>query len=73
MAEAAFADMLKDPELSGRFDLHKVDRDCNGVEKAIKVDKSDVAQQTKMGVMAREIVDAIMGQTFDERIHWIEA
>jgi hypothetical protein len=73
MAEAAFADMLKDPTLSSGFDLHKVDRDCNGVEKAIKVDKNDVAQQTKMGVMAREIVDAIMGQTFDERIRWIEA
>lgn len=44
MAEAAaFAEMLQDKNHSDKFDLHRMDRDSNGVEKAIKVDKNDVA------------------------------
>ena len=74
MAEGkAFAEMLQnqDPN-SAPFNLHKIDRDCNWVEKTTKVDKEAVAQKTKMGSMAREVVEDIFDQTFTERIKWIE-
>ena len=60
----AFAQMLQDKSISDKFDLHRIQRDCNGVEKAIKTDKDDVAQTTKMSGMAREVVEAIFDQTF---------
>ena len=61
MAEAAaFAEMLQDKNHSDKFDLHRMDRDSNGVEKAIKVDKNDVAQKTKMSAMAQEVIESIM-------------
>lgn len=60
MAEGlAFANMLQNKEISDKFDLHKIDRDSNGVEKAHKVDKDAVAQKTKMSAMAQEVIDAI--------------
>ena len=74
MAEGkAFAEMLTghDPN-AAPFDLHKIDRDCNGVEKTTKVDKEAVAQKTKMGSMAREVTEDIFDQTYFERIKWIE-
>lgn len=57
MAEQAFAQMLQDPAQASKFDLHKIERDSNGSEKAMKVDKEQVAQQTKMNGMAREVAD----------------
>ena len=64
--------MLQNKEMSDKFDLHKIDRDSVGVEKAFKVDKDQVAQKTKMNGMAREVTEAIMHQTFTERCKWIE-
>jgi len=57
--EAAFAQLLKDKAQSDKFDLHKIERDSNGVEKAVKVDKDSVATQSKMSGMAREVTEAI--------------
>lgn len=37
--EAAFADLLKDKSRSDAFDLHKIERDSKGVEKAMRADK----------------------------------
>ena len=34
--EMAFAQMLQNKNTSDKFDLHKIERDCNGVEKAVK-------------------------------------
>ena len=70
--EKAFADMLEDKEMSEKFDLHRLERDCDGQEKAVKADKDDVALNAKMGAMAREVTEAIFAQTFPERIKWIE-
>lgn len=73
MAEGlAFSQMLQNKEVSDKFELHQIDRDSNGVEKARKVDKEAVAQKTKMSAMAQEVIDAIYQQTFDERLKWIE-
>ena len=73
MAEAAFANLLENKEMSEKFDLHKIERDCDGTEKAMKVEKDSVAQQSKMNAMAREVTDAIFMQTFSERVNWIES
>mmetsp|Transcript_32016 Transcript_32016/g.42428 ORF Transcript_32016/g.42428 Transcript_32016/m.42428 type:complete len:170 (-) Transcript_32016:1704-2213(-) len=70
--EMAFAQMLKDKQTSDSFDLHKIERDSNGVEKAFKQDKDAVANTTKMSAMARDVVEQIFNQTFPERIKWIE-
>ena len=43
MAEAAFANLLENKEMSEKFDLHKIERDCDGTEKAMKVEKDSVA------------------------------
>ena len=59
MAEEAFAKMLQDPAQAKMFDLHKVERDSNGVEKAMKVDKDAIAHKTKTQAMAREVTEAI--------------
>ena len=64
--------MLQDKSKADLFDLHKIERDCDGAEKAMKVDKEAVAQQTKMTAMAREVTEEILHQTFSERIKWIE-
>ena len=74
MAEGrAFAEMLQDKNVSDKFELHRVEADSAGVEKAFKVDKEGVAQKTKMNSMAREVVEAIMHQTFTERCKWVES
>ena len=70
--ELAFAEMLQDKTKSDSFDLHKIERDSSGVEKAVKQDKDAVANSTKMSAMARDVVEQIFGQTFPERIKWIE-
>ena len=70
--ELAFAEMLQDKTKSDSFDLHKIERDSSGVEKAVKQDKDAVANSTKMSAMARDVVEQIFNQTFPERIKWIE-
>ena len=71
--EQAFAQMLQNKEMSDKFDLHRIERDCNGVEKAVKADKEGVATDTKMSGMARQVYETTTGQTFSERIKWIES
>ncbi len=44
MAEGrAFAEMLQTKEISDKFDLHRIEKDSVGTEKAFKVDKDQVA------------------------------
>jgi len=67
----AFVDLLTDKQKSAGFDLHKFERDSKGEERYTKVDKADVAQQTKMQGMALEVIEATRGQTLAERLAWI--
>ena len=55
----AFADMLKNKDLASNFDLHKVETDSKGTQKAFKVDKDQIATKTKMNNMALKVIEQI--------------
>lgn len=59
MSEAAFGSLLKDEAIQDKFDLHKVETDSVGAQKAFKVDKDQMATKTKLNEMAMEVIDAI--------------
>jgi hypothetical protein len=67
----AFADMLTGQD-AGTFELHHRALDSQGNEKYLKSDKEAVAQKTRIINMAQEVAAECAGQTFVERIKWIE-
>ena len=62
---------MLDGQDKDKFELHRIERDSQGVEKAFKVEKDSVSTKSKISAMASDVVDQILDQTFDERVKWV--
>lgn len=65
-----FSKLLKDKQQG--FDLHESVRDSEGNERFLKVDRNETALRTEIQRMAVETANEVTGQTFHERVQWVD-
>lgn len=48
---------MLDSQDKDKFELHRIERDSKGVEKAFKVEKDAVSTKSKISAMATDVVE----------------